>query len=156
MMMTYFHFKFIIKCVKCYYKVRWSVIKKCDSFFIRKCDNFITKCVDYYQVQQKNVRVSGIWNQWASSPPRSVARVLTSYMTIKCFLSLWWKGDTLPICHRRPIIHPYQLTQHHWKKITFNGAASCTKPSESENVQWHYLWTGETSLHRKGDTSKPL
>ena len=75
-MMTYFHFKFITKCVKCYYKVRWSVIKKCDSFFIRKCDNFITNCFDYYQVRQNNVRVSGIW------------KVLTSYMTIKSFLSL--------------------------------------------------------------------
>ena len=29
-----------------YYKVRWSVIKKCDSFFITKCD----KC--YYRVRQ--------------------------------------------------------------------------------------------------------
>ena len=29
-----------------YYKVRWSVITKCDSFFITKCD----KC--YYKVRQ--------------------------------------------------------------------------------------------------------
>ena len=38
------------------------------------------------------------------------------------------------ICHRRPIIHSYQLTQHHWKKNTFIGAASCKRPSKSENV----------------------
>ena len=65
-----------------YYKVRWSVIKKCD--------NFITKCDDYYEVRQNNVRVSEIWNQLASSPPRSAARVLTSYITtgIRSFLSL--------------------------------------------------------------------
>ena len=44
-----------------YYKVRqhillqspgWSVITKCDSFFIIKCDNFIAKCDRYYKVQQ--------------------------------------------------------------------------------------------------------
>ena len=40
------YFKFITKCDKCYYKVRWSVITKCDSFFITKCD----KC--YYKVRQ--------------------------------------------------------------------------------------------------------
>ena len=47
-------FKFITKCDKCYYKVwqlfyykvRWSAITKCDSFFIIKCD----KC--YYKVRQ--------------------------------------------------------------------------------------------------------
>ena len=41
------YFKFITKCDSvCYYKVRWSVITKCDSFFITKCD----KC--YYKVRQ--------------------------------------------------------------------------------------------------------
>ena len=55
-----------------YYKVRWSVITKCDSFFITKCDKCyykvrqvlqsvtillhsatgITKCDDYYKVRQ--------------------------------------------------------------------------------------------------------
>ena len=54
------------------YKVRWSVITKCDSFFITKCDKCcykvrqvlqsvtillqsttgITKCDDYYKVRQ--------------------------------------------------------------------------------------------------------
>ena len=61
------------------------------------------------------------------------------------------KGDTLPNCHRRSIIRPYQLTQHRWRKNAFNGAASCKRPSECENVQWHYHWTGETGLHRKSD-----
>ena len=48
------YFKFITKCDKCYYKVRqlfyykvrWSVITKCDSLVITKCD----KC--YYKVRQ--------------------------------------------------------------------------------------------------------
>ena len=40
------HFKFITKGLKCYYKVRWSVITKCHSFFITKYD----KC--YYKVRQ--------------------------------------------------------------------------------------------------------
>ena len=48
------YFRFITKCDKCYYKVRqlfyykvrWSVITKCDSFFITKCD----RC--YYKVRQ--------------------------------------------------------------------------------------------------------
>ena len=39
------------------------VIKQYDSVFIEKCDNFITKCDDYYEVRQNNVRASGIWNQ---------------------------------------------------------------------------------------------
>ena len=65
------YFKFITKCDKCYYKVRqlfsnykvrWSVITKCDSFLLQsatsviskykgitKCDNFITKCDRYYK-----------------------------------------------------------------------------------------------------------
>ena len=64
------YFKFITKCDSFfYYKLRWSVITKCDSFFyykvqqvllqsatgITKCDNFITKCDDYYKVQQYSV-----------------------------------------------------------------------------------------------------
>ena len=40
------HFKFISKCDKCYYKVRWSAISKSDSSFITKCD----KC--YYNVRR--------------------------------------------------------------------------------------------------------
>ena len=108
----------------------------------------ITKCDYYYEVRQNNFRVSEIWNQEASRPPRSEERVLTSYMTMRSFLSLWWKKDTLPNCHRRSIIRPYQ---HRWKKNTFNGTASCKRPSEYENVQWHYHWTGETGLHRKSD-----
>ena len=41
------HFKFITKCDNLlYYKVRWSLISKCDSFFITKCD----KC--YCKVRQ--------------------------------------------------------------------------------------------------------
>ena len=69
------YFKFITKCDKCYYKVRWSVITKCDSFFVTKCDKCyyqvrqllqsvtillqsatgITKCDDYYKVRQYSV-----------------------------------------------------------------------------------------------------
>ena len=55
-----------------YYKVRWTVITNCDSFFITKCDTVyyklrqllqsamdllqiatgITKCDDYYKLRQ--------------------------------------------------------------------------------------------------------
>ena len=69
------YFKFITKCDKCYYKVRQLFfITKCDSFFITKCEKCdykvrqvlqsvtillqsatgITKCDDYYKVQQYN------------------------------------------------------------------------------------------------------
>ena len=57
---------------KNYYKVRWTVITNCDSFFITKCDKVyyklrqvsqsamdllqiatgITKCDDYYKLRQ--------------------------------------------------------------------------------------------------------
>ena len=79
------YFKFTTKCDKCYYKVRqlffyykvrWSVITKCDNFFITKCDKCyykvrqilqsvtillqsatgITKCDHYYKVRQYNER----------------------------------------------------------------------------------------------------
>ena len=43
----YHLFQFITKCDSFFcYKVRWSVITKCDSFFIIKCD----KC--YYKVRR--------------------------------------------------------------------------------------------------------
>ena len=37
-----------------YYKVRWTVITNCDSFFITNCDSFfITKCdTFYYKLRQ--------------------------------------------------------------------------------------------------------
>ena len=34
-----------------YYKLRWTVITNCDSFFITKCDGFITNCDRYYKVR---------------------------------------------------------------------------------------------------------
>ena len=50
-----------------------SVIIKCDGLLLKTATAFlfesetislhITKCVDYYQVRQNNVRVSGIWNK---------------------------------------------------------------------------------------------
>ena len=59
-----------------YYKVRWTVITNCDSFFITKCDTVyyklrqvlqsamdllqiatgITKCDDYYKLRQYNCK----------------------------------------------------------------------------------------------------
>ena len=68
------YLKFVTKCDKCYYKVRqlfyykvrWSVITKCDSFFYYKVRQLFyykvrqvllqsatgfTKCDDYYKVQ---------------------------------------------------------------------------------------------------------
>ena len=65
--------KIITKCDSLvYYKVRWTVITNCDSFFITKCDTVyyklrqvlqsamdllqiatgITKCDDYYKLRQ--------------------------------------------------------------------------------------------------------
>ena len=44
------HFKFITKCVKCYYKVRWSVIKSATAFLFEsetillQSVSMITKC----------------------------------------------------------------------------------------------------------------
>ena len=50
------NFKFITKCDRLfYYKVRWSVIAKCDSFFIKKCDKCYYKCDRYYKVRQNTV-----------------------------------------------------------------------------------------------------
>ena len=40
-----------------YYKVRWSVIRKCDSFFITKWD-------DYYKVRQYNMTLPAIEGTW--------------------------------------------------------------------------------------------
>ena len=124
---------------------RWSVIKKCD--------NFITKCDDYYEGRQNNVRVSEIWNQLASSPPRSAARVLTSYITtgIRSFLLLWYKrGYTtkLPSKTDHPPLptNSASLKEEHvqWSSILQEtlGMWKCT-------VIYH--WTGETGLHRKSD-----
>ena len=41
----------ILIWVTCPATINWSVVTKCDSFFITKCVNFITKCEDYYKVQ---------------------------------------------------------------------------------------------------------
>ena len=48
------YFKFITKCDKCYYKVRQLFLLQ-SATGITKCDNFITKCDDYYKVQQYSV-----------------------------------------------------------------------------------------------------
>ena len=34
----------LLQCTTAYYKVRWSVITKCDSSFITKCDRYYIKC----------------------------------------------------------------------------------------------------------------
>ena len=75
-----------------YYKVRWSVVTKCDSFFITKCDkcyykvrqvllqsatgitkcdNFITKCDRYYKVRRLLQSATVQWALVSAPPPRS-------------------------------------------------------------------------------------
>ena len=61
--------QFITKCDKCYYKVRSSFTKKCDSFFnIKKCDKCynklqsaigITNCDDKLQSATELLHVAG-------------------------------------------------------------------------------------------------
>ena len=103
-----------------YFKVRWTVITNCDSFFITtvrhgllqiatgilKCDKFITNCDGYYKVrwllQIATVRVlipcgARVAQWWEHSPPTSVtrARILAStpYVGWVCcwFSPLLWE-----------------------------------------------------------------
>ena len=80
-----------------YYKVRWTVITNCDSFFITKCDTFyyklrqvlqsamdllqiatgITKCDDYYKLRQYTcslpaLRGLSINNQFDEQYPKAM------------------------------------------------------------------------------------
>ena len=68
----FWHYINVESLSKNYYKVRWTVITNCDSFFITKCDKVyyklrqvlqramdllqiatgITKCDDYYKLRQ--------------------------------------------------------------------------------------------------------
>ena len=102
-------FMFITKCdgiiTNCdsllYYKVRWTVITNCNSFFITKCDTVyyklrqvlqsamdllqiakgITKCDDYYKLRQYMVAFSSTLSRFspATQPLASLCTPLPSF-----------------------------------------------------------------------------
>ena len=71
-------FKFITKCdgmiTNCdslvYYKVRWTVITNCDSFFITKCDTVYYKLGQVFQ----SAMIITNWDS-STSPPKPFLRV---------------------------------------------------------------------------------
>ena len=106
------YFKFITKCDSfVYYKVRWSVITKGDSFFITKCDKCyykvrqvlqsvtillqsatgITKCDDYYKVRQYMAHF-GVWTRYfmLSVKLSIVLYLRTSFPPRGGYMSIKW------------------------------------------------------------------
>ena len=131
-----------------YYKVRWSVIKKCD--------NFITKCDSYYKVRRllrsATEQRESFWNlESVSIQPVEIRGEGTDFLHDyrEFSITLIKRGYTTKLPLKTDHIRPYQLTQHRWKRNTFNGAASCKRPSECEKVQSVTL-----SLNRRNGSSQ--
>ena len=94
-----------------------SVVIKCDGLLSEKVRQLFYSKVRqfYYKVRRLLPSVTehreSFWNlESVGIQPAEISGDGTDFLHDCQEFSI---RDTLLICHRRPIIHPYQLTQHH-------------------------------------------
>ena len=124
------HFKFITKCVKCYYKVRWSVIWKSATAFLFESATILLQSAS---IITKCDRTSWEFLEFGISRHPARRDQWRRYWLPTWLSRVFYKGYTtnLPSKTDHP---PLPTNSTSLKEEPFIGAASCKRPSKSENV----------------------